>query len=253
MLDTIAELTNLTPTQFGICVTVVFFAGMVRGFSGFALSALLMAGLAVMIPPVELLPICWLMEFVASLAMVRGGVREADFKIVSGLTIGGMIGSPIALYFTNTMPADMSRLIALGIILVLASLQLARVRARFLATNPGLYGSGFLAGTATGFAGVGGMVVALYVLAREAPARIMRGSLVMYLFISNVITSVYYLAYGMMTAEAMTRGALLVVPCLLGVWAGQALFRPSLEKYYRPFCLILLVGLAVFGIVVLVT
>jgi len=70
----------------------VFAAGLVRGFSGFGLSALTMAGLTVIIPPIALIPTCYLIEATASLVMLRGGIRNADFRIVLGLAIFSAIG-----------------------------------------------------------------------------------------------------------------------------------------------------------------
>ncbi len=243
------SLTNLTTTQLYICVVVVFLAGMVRGFSGFALSALIMASLAIMIPPLELIAVCTILEFSASMLMVRGGLKDADMKIAFGLAIGSIVGAPVGLYLTNTLSVETSKMIALCLILVLAFLQLLKVRARFLATDPGLVFSGLTAGVATGLASVGGMVVALYVLAREAPAKVMRASLVVYLFLGTLSSFIYLYLYEMLTITALSRGATLVIPCVLGVVVGQAIFRPQLEKYYKPFCLLLLAVLATSGLV----
>lgn len=240
---------DLTTTQLTICVVVVFIAGMVRGFSGFALSALIMASLAIMIPPVELIAVCAMLELSASLMMLRGGFQDADKKIAFGLAIGSAVGAPIGLYLTNALSVENSKMLALCLILVLAFLQLLKVRAKFLATDPGLGFSGLTAGVATGLASVGGMVVALYVLAREAPAKVMRASLVMYLFLGSFSSFIYLYLYEMLTQTAFARAAVLVVPCVLGVVAGKAIFRPQLEKYYKPFCLLLLVGLALSGLV----
>ena len=242
------SLTDLTATQFLICVVVVFVAGMVRGFSGFALSALIMASLAIMIPPVELIAVCAILEFSASLLMARGGFNDADLKISFGLAFGSAVGAPFGLYLTNTLSIATSKMTALCLILGLAFLQLMKVRARFLATDSGLIFSGLTAGVATGLASVGGMVVALYVLAREAPAKVMRASLVVYLFLGSFSSFIYLYLYEMLTLTALSRGAILIVPCVLGVVVGQAIFRPQLEKYYKPFCLTLLMGLALFGL-----
>ncbi|MGI9355279.1 MAG: TSUP family transporter [Rhizobiaceae bacterium] len=248
-MDAVLSLTDLTAAQFLICVAVTFIAGMVRGFSGFALSALVMASLAIMIPPVELIAVCWFLEISASLLMVRGGVKEADMKVVFGLVIGSAMGYPMGLYLTNTLPVETSKAIALVVILVLAATQLLKLRPTFLATTPGLYVSGLLAGIATGLASVGGMIVALYVLARDAPARMMRGSLVMFLFIGSLVSFVYLSLFGMMVSAVVARGLILAVPCMIGVVVGKTLFMPSLEGYYRPFCLALLIFLASVGLV----
>ena len=59
MLANLQSFLSLSSMELGICLAVVLFAGIVRGFSGFALSALTMAGLeveAVMRPDSHLLP-----------------------------------------------------------------------------------------------------------------------------------------------------------------------------------------------------
>lgn len=248
-MDTLLALTHLTATEFAICTVAVFAAGMVRGFAGFALSALVMASLVIIIPPVELIAICWFLEMSASLLMVRGGFREADLKVVFGLFLGSAIGSPIGLYFTKTLPLETSKRVALILVLALSVAQLLKVRPAFLATTPGLYLSGLTAGIATGLASVGGMIVALYVLARNAPARTMRASLVMFLFAGSLTSFFYLYLYGMMGSQNIVRGLVLAVPCMLGVMVGQRMFRPNWEPYYKPFCLGLLMVLAASGLV----
>ncbi|MEL7273965.1 MAG: sulfite exporter TauE/SafE family protein [Pseudomonadota bacterium] len=247
-MNTITTLTQLTGFELALGAVVVFVAGVVRGFSGFALSALVMASLVVLIPPIELIAVCWMLEMSAGLLMVRGGLREWDKPMVLRIAGGSFMGWPVGLYLTHYLPAQQSKTLALTLICTLALLQLLKVRARFLATNMGTVASGFMAGVATGIASVGGMVVALYVLAREAPAALMRGSLVMYLVIGSVTGFIFLMLYGMLDHRALVRGALAVPLCLTGVAVGTQLFRPSLEKYYRPFCLCLLLALAGTGL-----
>ncbi|WP_179378561.1 sulfite exporter TauE/SafE family protein [Jannaschia marina] len=238
------ELLALTPADIALLALIAFCAGLVRGFSGFALSALVMAAAVPILPPAELIPVCWVLEMVASLLMVRGGVADADRRIALGLALTSALGVPLGLYLTTTLPVDTTRFMALSVLITLAVLQLARIRLAFLATNPGLYGSGLLAGIVTGIASIGGMVVALYVLAQDRPARVMRGSLVLFLFVSSFFSLMWLLGYGVMDARALARGAVLAVPCAVGVILGKRLFRPALEPYYKPFALCLLIGLA---------
>ena len=247
-MEHLISLTNLSPWQFWVCVLVIFLAGLVRGFSGFALSALVMASLVVFLPPIELIVICWFLEMAARLLMVKEGFRQWNRSVVIGLVVGNSIGMPIGLYLTNTISIETSKMIALVIILVLAALQLLKVKATFLATRPGVYISGLTAGIVGGLAAVGGMVVALYVLALDAPAKVMRASLVMFLFVSSLITFIFMNMYGMFDGQ-IVRGLLWSPICMLGVVAGQALFRPRLEPYYKPFCLCLLIALAAAGLI----
>jgi uncharacterized membrane protein YfcA len=232
-----------------IAITAIFVAGIVRGFTGFALSAVTVAILTPFIAPLELVPMCWFLEVTASLIMARGGWREADRPMVLGLIIGSAVGVVIGLWVTGWLDPTISKAVALTLLLVLAALQLAKVRARFLATKPGVLGAGLGAGLATGLAAIGGMVVALYVLARDAPAKRMRGSLVLYLLGSEVASGLALFAYGLMTEAVVARGLSFAVVAALGVFVGQTLFTPRFVSYYKPICLILLIGLAAIGLV----
>ena len=243
-MSRLAEWVALTPQELAILAGIALLAGLVRGFSGFALSAIVMATAVLILPPVALIPICWWLEMTASLLMMSGGWRDADRGVAIGLVIGSSVGVPMGLALTLAVPVEVSKIIALAVILTLAATQLAKIRLAFLATKPGLYGSGIGAGIVTGLAGVGGMVVALYVLARDAPARQMRGSLVVFLFLGSLTSMVTLLAFGVMDGLAVKRGLVLAPVVAVGVFLGQRLFIPKWERVYRPFCLSLLMALA---------
>ena len=248
-LTDLAELSALSPTQFVVVAIACFLAGVVRGFSGFGLSALLMAALAAMIAPVELIPVCYILEGAASVLMFRGGVRDADMSIVWGLAICSAIGTPIGLLATVSLPVEISKIVALLIVLGLTLAQLFHVNARFLASRSGLYITGLAAGVVTGLASVGGLVIALYVLASKFEPKTMRATLAMFLCLTMFTSAVYLILYDVMNQLAVVRGAIMIPFLLIGVLAGSWLFRPSLEHMYKRFCLLLLVGLSITGLV----
>lgn len=248
MVFSLGEYTGLGSDQFLICATAVFLAGLVRGFAGFALSAILMASIVVIIPPVELIPVAYILEGVASIAMFRGGIRDADMSMVWVLAIGSAIGAPIGLYATTSISPEISKLVALIVVMSLTFAQLFRFSPKFLNSKSGLYGTGVFAGIVTGLASVGGMVVALYVLSSNASARTIRGSLVMFLFIGMFTSLIYLLLYGVMDAQAVRRGLVFSPVLLIGVYMGTFMFRPSLAVFYKQFCLVLLIALSALGL-----
>lgn len=243
------ELLGLSLSDVLILSGLAFAAGLVRGFSGFALSAVMMATAVLILPPVELIPVLWVLEAVASVLMVRGGLRDADRPIATGLVLGSAVGAPIGWALTTSVSVATSSIIALSVVIVLAALQLLRVRMAFLATGPGLYGSGTLAGIVTGVSGVGGMVVALYTLSQDKPARVIRATLVVFLLFGSLFSAITMVAFGVFTGQSILRGVALALPIAFGVFLGQKLFRPSLEPYYKPFCLTLLVVLALGALI----
>ncbi|WP_417432703.1 TSUP family transporter [Hoeflea sp.] len=249
MITTLTYQTGLALTDLAIVLAVVLIAGLIRGFAGFGLSAVVMAGVAILIPPVELIPMCYLLEGAASLAMFRGGMAHANMKIVWGLVICSAIGMPIGLLATTNIDVALSKKLALGLILALTLAQFFRLRPKFLTTPKGLYASGLTAGIATGLASVGGMVIALYVLASDTQPKQMRASLVMFLCISMVTSLVWLVAYDVMTTQAVWRGVLMSPVVLLGVFAGIWLFRPAYEHLYKNACLLLLTLLSATGLI----
>jgi uncharacterized protein len=236
-------LAGITEWEWVFCSSVAFLAGCVRGFSGFGLSAVSMACLVLILPPVELIPIFYVLEGAASLAMFRGGIRNADMSHVWPLAFGSFLGVPLGLLATTTVSPEVSKLVAVLVILMLTTLQSFRSMPAVLISTPGRYAVGTIAGVVTGLASVGGMVVALYVLASRAPASQMRAALTMFLFIGMFTSLGHMLLYGVMTETAFIRGAILTPMTLAGVFLGTWAFKPAWQVYYRRFCLLLLVGI----------
>ena len=248
-MDWLLDVTNLTQENFLILAGLTLLAGIVRGFSGFALSAMVMATAVIILPPIELIPMLWWLEMSASLLMLKNGWAEADRPMAFGLVIAAMIGWPIGLWLTLSLPVETSKALALSVIVILAATQLAKLKLTFLASKAGLYGTGIVAGIVSGVAHVGGMVVALYVLTANQPARVMRASLVLYLFLGSASSMIVLLMFGVMDFSGVARGLVFALPTMFGVLLGQRLFTERLSAYYRPFCLILLIGLATLGLI----
>jgi uncharacterized membrane protein YfcA len=248
MTDLLAVL-SLAPSQAIAMIAICFAAGLVRGFTGFALSALAMSLAVLILPPVELIPILWWLELGASLVMLRSGWDGADVRAAITLALGSALGMFAGLSLTTTIDPDTSQRAALVLLIGLAALQLARLRIPGLATPMGTVIAGLVAGIATGLAGIGGMVVALYIIARDDDPKVMRATLVAFLFLGSVTSLFTHLYFGTMNQTSVLRGFAFLLPCIIGVLIGQRLFTPRLQPYYRPVCLSLLIGLGAVSLV----
>ena len=232
-----------------ILILICFFAGLIRGFSGFGLSAFVMSLALTIIPPIELIPVCWWMEFVASVFMIRNGWKDSDKKISIILWLGAVFGLPIGIALTTILDFQTSKIVALVLILMLALILLRNFKIQFLSTSVGTISSGVFAGVATGLASIGGMIVAIYVLASQNSARRVRASIVLYIFLNSVTTFIFLILFDVMDHKAFVRGVLLAVPSSIGVVLGSILFMQKLEKYYRPFSLGLLISFSLVGLI----
>ena len=232
-----------------ILILICFFAGLIRGFSGFGLSAFVMSLALTIIPPIELIPVCWWMEFVASVFMIRNGWKDSDKKISIILWLGAVFGLPIGIALTTILDFQTSKIVALFLILILALILLRNFKIQFLSTSVGTISSGVFAGVATGLASIGGMIVAIYVLASQNSARRVRASIVLYILLNSVTTFIFLILFDVMDHKAFVRGVLLAVPSSIGVVLGSILFMQKLEKYYRPFSLGLLISFSLVGLI----
>ena len=232
-----------------ILILICVFAGIIRGFSGFGLSAFVMSLALTIIPPIELIPVCWWMEFVASVFMIRNGWKDSDKKISVILWLGAVFGLPIGIALTTILDLQTSKIVALVLILILALILLRNFKIQFLSTSVGTISSGVFAGAATGLASIGGMIVAIYVLASQNSARRVRASIVLYIFLNSVTTFIFLILFDVMDHKAFVRGVLLAVPSSIGVVLGSILFMQKLEKYYRPFSLGLLISFSLVGLI----
>lgn len=249
MTETLSDLLALSPGQLAFALAAVFVAGAVRGFTGFALSAFVMASLATIIPPVELIPVCTMLELTSASVLLRGGFGEADKRLAVTLQGGStLIGVPAGLYLTNMIDPALSKLTALCLVVALALAQLLRLRLPVSAAPLPTFLTGIVSGFVTGLASIGGMVIALYTLALQMPPRTMRGSLILIIFIGGLLTFLWQIAYGMIDTLVLSRYAVFALPMLAGVFLGRAFFTPANERYYRPVSLTLLIGLGLAGI-----
>lgn len=239
---------TLSAPEFAFCAAVAFLAGCVRGFAGFGLSAVAMACLVLILPPIELIPVFYILEGAASLAMFRGGLRDGNIRQVWPLALGSAIGVPIGLFATTTLSPEWSKTLAVLVILTLTILQFSRKMPAAFSATTARYILGTIAGIVTGLASVGGLVIALYVLSSRAKPKEMRATLTLFLFIGMFTSLIYMVLYGVMTSTAILRGGALIPATLTGVALGTLAFRPAWQMFYRTFCLLLLIGICVFSL-----
>lgn len=71
MMHNLVALLALPIGEIAVLAVICLIAGLVCSFSGFALSVIVMTPGALIITPVQLIPICWWLEISASLFMLR--------------------------------------------------------------------------------------------------------------------------------------------------------------------------------------
>ena len=98
-------------------------AALIRGYSGFGLSAIAVTSLTLVLPPAEAVPVGLLLEIVASLGVLPQVWREAAWPTMALLLLGACLGTPLGVFLLTDLPVDVMRA-AIASIVLCASLLL---------------------------------------------------------------------------------------------------------------------------------
>ncbi|WP_421780381.1 sulfite exporter TauE/SafE family protein [Kiloniella litopenaei] len=224
-------------------------AGLCRGFAGFGLSALVVTSLTLVLLPVEVVPIALLLEMVSSLVMARMTWTAIHWGLLRWLCVGAAIGVPAGVFLLKVMPADPLRIaISLGV-LIASILLFLGARFRVKESSPKNLSVGLVSGIANGAASLGGLPVAIYMMAAALPAEAVRATLNLYFLILDAYGTGTLFFAGLLDQVTIARALLLVVPVTLGIYLGNYIFQRSSANHYRYVVLILLMVLSISGLV----
>ncbi|RED53605.1 sulfite exporter TauE/SafE family protein [Aestuariispira insulae] len=234
--------------SFAIALICVFFAGIIRGFSGFG-SALVMAPvLALLYGPVTSAVSILVIDFSAVLQLMRTAVRHADRKLVVTLGVGAVAGIPTGAYFLVSLDPDIVRAIISIIILFFVIILATGWRYGGPRPLPMTMATGFTSGVMGGLAGFAGPPVILYFLSGGASALTIRASIAGFFTFTSLCSILSYHWLGIFTADIVVRGLWLIPGFMIGVWLGGEFFKKASEKTFRHVVLLVLACVAAVGL-----
>jgi hypothetical protein len=215
----------LDPTLWIIVVTITLGAGFVKGAVGFAMPMIMISGFATVLPPDTALAALILPTLVTNVWQGgRDGLRAAwesvrDFRLYL-VAIAICIAASAQL--VNVLPQG-ALFLAIGLpIVAFAAMQLARLtftvppRHRRAAD----IGVGAFSGAVGGLSGVWGPPTVAYLTALGTEKRAsMRIQGVIY-GAASVVLAAAHLKSGVLDATTLPISAALVIPALIGTWAG---------------------------------
>lgn len=234
--------------HWGFFCAVIFAAFVVRGFSGFGSSAMCAALLTFIMPPSVAVPFIFMLELFASVALLPGAWRRAEYKWLMPTIAGTIAGIPAGLWLLAKLELHSAQLIVYGLLTFFAAANLLRARGIISPLSLPPFFVGVAAGAANGLAAIAGMVAALFLLASARPAAVVRASLIMLFAVTDIfglaiagVAGLWNESFGVLLAAAM-------IPMLAGVWLGKQFFRGGGERNYRALAMSLILAVALTGL-----
>lgn len=226
----------------------VFLAGLVRGYSGFGLSAVVVTGLALFVPPVEVVPLAMFLEVFVSFCLFRQVWRDVAWPATGVLLAGACAGTPLGILLLVALPADGMRAV-ISLLVLGASLALwFGLRFRALLGRGAVLGTGLVSGLANGSTAVGGLPLVLYFLSVSADAAVVRATLMVYLLFLSGFGFAIAAWNGLVNLELVLRSAAFLPPLAIGITLGSNRFLQTSPESFRRFALVLLVILSLLGL-----
>ncbi len=223
-------------------------AGIARGYAGFGLSAIIVAALTVILPPAEVAPIAILLEVTASVIQTPGVWRQIDWKTLILLSIGAAVGNPIGVALLVWLSADTARILIASMIMVAAILLLAGIRARRASGPAGSVGAGWVSGVANGLSALGGLPIALLLVARADQPAVIRATMIGYFFLLDTYGGLLFAQQGLMTGLVFERYAAGLPLTIIGLLVGGRMFASTDPGSFRKIVLGLLIALSAVGL-----
>src|ERR1700682_2537278 len=228
---------------------VALFAGFVRGFSGFGLSAFIVAGVSLWLSPQSIVPAAMILEIVASISLVRSVWPHVSWRWIWPLIAGYAISVPLGVWCLAILPELPLRLAVSTIILVMALTLLSGFRPSWGDGIGVRLGTGLVAGFMSGLSSLGGMIAATMLFTTSLPAARLRATLIALFVMSASYALMWAAQRGLVHRGTLLWAAWLMVPMLVGIMIGRNGFARVSESQFRRAVLGVLAAVAAMGMI----
>ncbi len=225
----------------------VLVAALVRGYSGFGYSALVIAASSLVMNPLNMVAVVVILETAMSLQAWRGVGRDVDWRRVGFLLAGAAVGLPLGLWALTGISEDAARAIISAYVLVMCLVLLAG----WQLSGEWRGGSNFAAGIVSGLAnapGMGGLPIAAFFAAQAIPANVFRATLIAYFPLLDIYSAPLYWYHGLVSWDTIWASVIALPLTFLGNWLGGRHFFASDPQEFRRFAIVLLAVLATLGL-----
>lgn len=245
------SLENLTGQHSSILLVfaiATFLAGVVRGYTGFGSSALIVSAVSLIVPVSTIVPVVLCLEIAASVQMVPRVVDKVDRSILRQLILGSLVSIPVGQYLLIHMDQSTARLTVNCFVLAFVAFIVSGRIPRGWRGHRFHLVTGIASGLAGGMVAMGGLVTSIMLLASGLRIDILRATLVAMLFATCSYALLSGLLNGLVTMQSLALALILLPPLILGIRIGHRRFDPARTAFYRRATLTLLSILAITGI-----
>jgi uncharacterized membrane protein YfcA len=218
-------------------------AGCVRGYGGFGFSMITVAGLSMVLPVDQIVPMVLMLEVGASLYLLPGVWAAVTWPVLAWMLLGVATGTPVGVWLLGSISPVVLKLCVAVIIFMLALLLRREFVLRHRPDRLQTLLTGAVSGTLNGAAAIGGPPAILFFFSSPTGASVSRASLIAYFLVTDLLAAGTCMMAGLITRGHVRQALILVLPMVAGLLIGKRGFQQTSEKRFRQrvlLCLMLL-------------
>ena len=234
------------PTLFESLVSAVtlFVGATVLSTIGFGIGMTTIPILLFVLDPQTVIVVVNTVSLALFILIIAQNREELPFRSIGPLALAGLAGVPIGVLVLRDSDAGLLKIAITTVTIILTLVVAFNVRARIP--------SGLLAGLAVAFLvsvtlnalGIGGPIMALYVLTQNWSRNAVRGALSLYFLFVEAAGVVGYGVAGLMTTERIALIVIAIVPVALGFWLATHLVRRMNDVVFRRATVVAIIGMS---------
>ena len=222
----------------------VLAGALIRGYTGFGASMVWVASLSLVYPPATVVPTVLMLEVLASITLLPTVFGAVQWRSMRWLLASTVLTMPVGVALLTTIPEREMRIVVAAAILAAT---VAVARGVELSGPPGLRSTlvaGSISGVVNGSTGMGGPPAVLLYFSGANPVDAGRATLIAYFLGTDAIGVSIMAASGLVDRVVLIHTALFAPLALIGIAAGQRVYKLRGERGFRRVVLGLLLVLA---------
>lgn len=219
---------------------IVFFAGFIKGLSGFASLLVALPLLTIIIDIKTVVPFANMLAVYASIFLLIGLFKHLSWRDLFPILAGFSPGILIGVFFLKTLNKDILQLILGGVLIFYSTYSLFFETSLSIMKKIWAYFFGFISGILRGVIGAGGPPIIIYTSLQPWTKDKVKATMQGYLIFSGPMTLLFHACAGLVTGTVLKYFFISLPIFALGTYIGSYLYGTISEKSYKKIILILL-------------
>lgn len=236
------------PAALWFAAFAVALAFFLRGFAGFGASLLSVSALSLIWPPVEVVPVIFLLEVLASAVLLPGAFAHVNWRALFWMFAGMVVATPLGLALLMALPAAAMVLVIQAGVACAALALLAGIGPKQAPGKAATVATGLAVGGLNGAAAIGGPPAVLFFFSVPGREEMARASLIGFFLGTDLVAAGFAAWNGLYGSLEAWRFAFLAPVMVAAAFAGAHVFTRVDKALVRKVALIGLCLLALVGL-----